>query len=61
MREHLLLVAIGCGRLPRMLEIAANQPFVVFGVMGGEALSDLAVRIASPEAPEVPVYFYETG
>ena len=29
--EKILLVALGCGRLPGILEITARHPFVVFG------------------------------
>lgn len=52
MKEEVLLVAIGCGRLSGILEIAARFDFVVFGVMGGQ-------NILSLEA--CPVYLYETG
>jgi hypothetical protein len=54
MGEGLLLVALGCGRLPRMLDIAARRPFIVFGTLEREVLASIA-------ASNLPVYFYETG
>jgi len=59
--EGMLLVAIGCGRLPGMLDIAANRGFVVLGTMEGRALTDLANSISGRTASRLPVYFYETG
>ena len=59
--EKILLVAIGCGRLPGIIEIAAKHSFVVLGTMGGEVLADLAPRICGSTASSFPVYFYETG
>jgi hypothetical protein len=58
--KKMLLVALGCGRLPGIFEITARHPFVVFGAMDGEALAGLA-SIADRMASSVPVYFYETG
>lgn len=55
----MLLVAIGCGRLPQMLEIAAKRSFVVLGAMETELFADLASGREPP--PDLPVYFYETG
>ena len=52
MGEEMLLVAIGCGRLSRILEVAAYHEFVVFGTMEGRVLEGLNA---------CPVYFYETG
>lgn len=49
----MLLVAIGCGRLPGILDIAARQSFVVFGAMDGTTLNGLSEGKS--------VYFYETG
>ena len=61
MGEGMLLVAIGCGRLPRLLDITANYGFVVLGAMEGRALTDLAISISGRTASRLPVYFYETG
>lgn len=56
-----LLVAVGCGRLQGMLDIASRHPFVVFATMDGEVLAGLAShgRVGPTFAP--PTYFYETG
>ena len=55
----MLLVAVGCGRLPKILDIDKKQSFVVFGTMDEAPLAHLS------ECPEgtmdLPVYFYETG
>ena len=59
--EEILLVAIGCARLPGILDIAVKQPIVVFGTMDGQVLADLSARNAESPASAVPVYFYETG
>ena len=56
-----LFVALGCGRLPGILDIAVRHPFVVFGTMEGKALAGLGACVAADEAPGLPVYFYETG
>jgi len=58
----MLLVALGCGRLPGMLDIASNHPFVVFGTMNGEILAGLDVSSLAEITPyALKVYFYETG
>jgi hypothetical protein len=57
----MLLVALGCGRLPGILDIAARRPFVVFGTMEGKVLGDLAPCVAGDAPSALPVYFYETG
>ena len=61
MDEGMLLVALGCGRLPGILGITARHPFVVFGTMEGEVFSGLNACIVSSTASALPVYFYETG
>ncbi len=61
MGEGMLLVALGCGRLPGILDIAAKQPFVVFGTMEGKVLAGLTARVAGGTSSALPVYFYETG
>lgn len=61
MDEDVLLVAIGCGRLRRVLDIAAKHAFVVFGTMGRKALAGLSNRAVSSTASPPLVYFYETG
>ncbi len=60
MDEPILFVAIGCGRLPGMLERAARHPFVVLGTLNGELLRALSSR-AGVGAPDAVVYFYESG
>ncbi len=57
----MLLVALGCGRLARMLDIAAKYPFVVFGTMEGEGLAGFIACLSGRAASALPVYFYETG
>jgi len=59
--EGMLLVALGCGRLPGIFEITANHPFVVFGTMDGKVFAGLMDRIADKMTSSFPVYFYETG
>ena len=61
MNERMLLVALGRGRLPGILSITANHPFVVFGTMDGEVLTGLTARIVGSTGSGLPVYFYETG
>ncbi|MCP4631128.1 MAG: hypothetical protein GY850_47600 [bacterium] len=61
MNENMLLVAIGCSRLPGIFDIAASHPFVVFGTMDENVLSDLAQCVEPHRAANVPTYFYETG
>jgi hypothetical protein len=55
----MLLVAIGCGRMPGILDITARHPFVVFGTMERKIFADLTV--CGTMASALPVYFYETG
>ena len=57
----MLLVALSCGRLPRIFDIATKYPFVVFGTMEGEALVGFTDCVAGMQIPENPVYFYEAG
>ena len=57
----MLLVALGCGRLPGILDMTSRQPFVVFGTMEGKVLADLPAYVVDREASALPVYFYETG
>ena len=57
----MLLVAIGCSRLPGIFDIAVKHPFVVFGTMDGHVLTNLANYVAEDAASAFPVYFYETG
>ena len=61
MGKGALIVAIGCGRLPGILEITTRHSFVVFGTMDGAVLSDLSARISDGTAFSFPAYFYETG
>jgi hypothetical protein len=61
MEEGILLVALGCGRLPGTLQIAARHPCVVFGTMDGRVLSDLIASEGGNTASAVSVYFYVTG
>ena len=51
----MLLVAIGFGRLPGILDIVNLQTFVVFGTMNEKPLYDDTI------IKDLPVYFYETG
>jgi hypothetical protein len=59
--EGMLLVALGCGRLPGILDITASHPFVVFGTMQGEVFAGLTACVVGITAAALPVYFYETG
>jgi len=59
--EGILLVALGRGRLPRMLDITARHPFVVFGTMDGKVLASLTGCVVDSTVPTLPVYFHETG
>jgi hypothetical protein len=61
MSEGMLLVALGRGRLPRILDITARHPFVVFGTMDGRILAGLTAYVVGSMASGLPVYFYETG
>ena len=54
----MLLVAIGCGRIPRILEKGQKDSFVVFGTMDEGPLLHLPGRGCSIDTQ---VYFYETG
>ncbi|MDR3555862.1 MAG: hypothetical protein P4L55_13985 [Syntrophobacteraceae bacterium] len=58
--EGILLVAIGCGRLPGMVDAAAKRSRIVFGTMDVQVLAELAVRLGE-SASEISVYFYESG
>ena len=57
----MLLVALGCGRLPEILDITAKHSFVVFGTMDGKVFVDLNERVVGSTTSSLPVYFYETG
>jgi hypothetical protein len=57
----MLLVALGCGRLPRILDIAGRRPFVVFGTMDAKVLAGLTASAVGSTASVLQVYFYETG
>jgi hypothetical protein len=59
--DRMLLVALGCGRLPGILEIAARNSFVVLGTMDSKAFVGLTSSIEDGLRPAVAVYFYETG
>lgn len=59
--ELMLLVAIGCGRLPALLDAAGRHPIVVLGTMDGESLAGLARRVSESPVPSGRVFFYETG
>ena len=59
--EGMLLVALGCGRLPGILDITARHPFVVFGTMEGKVFAGLTACVVGNTASALPVYFYETG
>jgi len=57
----MLLVALGRGRLPGILDINARNPFVVFGTMDGKVLAGLTACVVGSTSSALPVYFYETG
>lgn len=59
--ERILLVALGCGRLPGILDIAARHSFVAFGTMDGGLFAGLATLVVGTTASTLQVYFYETG
>jgi hypothetical protein len=61
MDEAMLLVALGCGRLPGILDITARHSFVIFGTMDGEVFADFTAWVVGSRASALPVYFYETG
>jgi hypothetical protein len=56
MNKGMLLVAIGRGRLPGILDTTAKQSFVVFGTIDDEVLTGF-----TDNNMDLPVYFYETG
>jgi hypothetical protein len=60
MDTEMLLIAIGCGRLPRVFDIAAKHSFVVFGTLDDAVFAGLAPGDGGNE-PFPPVYFYDTG
>jgi hypothetical protein len=55
----MLFVALGCGRLPGILDIAARHSFVVLGTMDRDASAGLTASNEDRLRPAVPVYFYE--
>lgn len=57
----MLLVALGRGRLPGILDITVKHPFVVFGTMDREVFAGLTACVVGSTASALPVYFYETG
>jgi len=59
--EGMILVALGCSRLPGILDITARHTFVVFGTMEGKVFADLAACVVGNKVSALPVYFYETG
>lgn len=59
--EEILLVALGRGRLPGILDIAKRHAFVVFGTMDGKVFSGLTACAVGSTGSALPVYFYETG
>ncbi len=61
MSEGMLLVALGCGRLPGILDTAARHPFIVFGTMEEKVLAGLTGQVVNRTASDLQVYFYETG
>ena len=61
MGEGMLLVAIACGRLSGILDIAARHHFVVFGTMEEKVFDALTAPVLGTTASVMPVYFYETG
>ncbi len=61
MGEGMLLVALGCGRLPGILDVSAKHSFVVFGTMERRALAELAGCMEGNLESAMSVYFYETG
>jgi len=59
--EGMLLVALGCGRLPGILDIIVRHPFVVFGTVEGKVFAGFTTCVVGSTASALPVYFYETG
>jgi len=60
MDKTLLLAAIGCGRLPGIINIMKRHDFVLFGTMDAKNLSYFRDRENSIRTG-VSVNFYETG
>jgi fructose-1,6-bisphosphatase/sedoheptulose 1,7-bisphosphatase-like protein len=60
-KEEMILVALGRGRLKGIIDIIARHTFVVFGTMDGNVLADLTACFTDTQTSEIPVYFYETG
>jgi len=48
--KGMLLAAVGCGRLPGILDITARHPFLVFGTMDGNVFADLTAGVAGSTA-----------
>ena len=61
MRKEILLVALGRGRLPEILDTTARHSFVVFGTMYGKVLAKLNTYVGGNTTTALQVYFYETG
>ena len=61
MDEGMLLVAIGCGRLPGILDITTRYSSVIFGTMDGKVFAGFTASVVGSRASALPVYFYETG
>ena len=59
--EGMILVALSCGRLSRILDIATRYPFVVFGTMGKKVLAGLTACVVGSTTSALTVYLYETG
>jgi hypothetical protein len=59
--EGILLVALGCGRLPGIFDMTARHSFVVFGTMDDKVVAGLTTRVVGSTKSLLPVYFYETG
>lgn len=57
----MLLCAIGGRLAAEALRMARQQPLVVFGTLDQPALRRLTEERRRAGAPEVPVYFYESG
>ena len=57
----MVLLALGCGRLPGIQDIAGKHPFVVFGTMDADRLAGLSSGNTGNANHVIPVYLYETG
>ncbi|MEW6574199.1 MAG: hypothetical protein AB1374_11265 [Bacillota bacterium] len=57
--DKLFLVTIGCGQLPKIVEVTAQHDFAVFGTLDGQILSNLMKNLQGRQG--LPVYFYESG